>query len=196
MVDVIDRIRTIVLLNHGDWKDWINRFHKEIYPSKTILLREGDIANKVFFVDSGCVRAWFNQDGKDVTFQFFMESSIVSSIESFHKNIPSLVSLETIESSVIWWANKKDIEDLLSVVKSNPSLLDMFVDATFERTFVYMKHFLSFIKDSPKERYLKLVMEHPEIIRRIPQHYIASYLGITTVHLSRIKGQLTKSQKS
>jgi hypothetical protein len=53
-----------------------------------------------------------------------------------------------------------------------------------------MKHFFSFIKDSPAQRYQNLMKEKPEIIRRIPQHYIASYLGVSSVHLSRIKNKL------
>jgi CRP-like cAMP-binding protein len=50
--------------------------------------------------------------------------------------------------------------------------------------------FLSRIKDSPRERYEELLREHPEIVRRIPQHYIASYLGITPVSLSRIRNRI------
>ena len=60
----------------------------------------------------------------------------------------------------------------------------------FQRTFDYMKYFVSFIKDSPTQRYLNLIEERPQIIQRVPQHYIASYLGVTTVHLSRIKSKL------
>ncbi len=71
-----------------------------------------------------------------------------------------------------------------------PELRDKFIAAIFERTFDYMKHFLSFIKDTPAQRYLNLIKEKPQIIQRIPQHYIASYLGISSVHLSRIKNRL------
>ena len=60
----------------------------------------------------------------------------------------------------------------------------------FQRTFDYIRHFVSFIKDSPTQRYLTLIEEKPQIIQRVPQHYIASYLGVTTVHLSRIKSKL------
>jgi DNA-directed RNA polymerase specialized sigma subunit len=55
-----------------------------------------------------------------------------------------------------------------------------------------MKHFVSFIKDSPTQRYLNLIEERPQVLQRVPQHYIASYLGVSTVHLSRIKSQLLK----
>jgi uncharacterized protein YerC len=58
-----------------------------------------------------------------------------------------------------------------------------------------MKHCFSFIKDTPARRYLHLLEERPQIARRIPQHYIASYVGVSTVHLSRIKNKLAKKNQ-
>lgn len=127
-------------------------------------------------------------------FQFFSENSLFSSIESFRKNVPSLVGFETIESCILWRIHKKDVEKILQKVFVNEEMRAIFLDKIFERTFSYMKHFFSFIKDSPQQRYINLSKEHPEIIRRIPQHYIASYLGITTVHLSRIKSKILKEK--
>jgi CRP-like cAMP-binding protein len=55
-----------------------------------------------------------------------------------------------------------------------------------------MNKFLSFIRDSPAERYQRLLEDSPEIIQRVPQHYIASYLGISPVHLSRIRNKIKR----
>jgi CRP-like cAMP-binding protein len=68
----------------------------------------------------------------------------------------------------------------------------MILRITAERQLHYMHEFVSFIRDTPEERYLNLLQESPHIIQRVPQHYIASYLGVTTVHLSRIKGKIAK----
>jgi DNA-directed RNA polymerase specialized sigma subunit len=57
-----------------------------------------------------------------------------------------------------------------------------------------MNEFVSFIRDSPEERYRKLLNERPHIVQRVPQHYIASYLGVSKVHLSRIKSKLAKGK--
>jgi len=157
------------------------------------LLKEGDISKKAFLVEKGCIRVWFNNNGKDISFQFFFENSVVASVESFRKNISSPVTIETIEPSVIWWIHKKDTERIIEDVKAIPELRDKFIDAIFERTYDYMRHFFSSIRDTPQQRYLNLIKERPEVIRRVPQHYIASYLGITTVHLSRIKGRLARA---
>lgn len=62
-------------------------------------------------------------------------------------------------------------------------------EVTFKRLVFYQNLFLSRIKDSPQKRYQELIKKHPKIIERVPQHYIASYLGITPVSLSRIRNR-------
>ena len=182
-------------LNDEKWNSYISCFKKIKTPSKTILLNEGETSKKLFLIEKGCVRVWFNNNGKDITFQFFFENNVVASIESFRKDIPSPVTIETIEPSIIWWIHKNDMNKILDEIKEMPHLRDMFINAIFERTFDYMKHFFSSIKNTPQQRYLNLIKEKPQIVKRIPQHYIASYLGITTVHLSRIKNKLAKGIK-
>nr|WP_315200530.1 Crp/Fnr family transcriptional regulator [uncultured Flavobacterium sp.] len=177
----------------GDkWESYINCFNKLEVPAKTVLLNEGQISERIFIIEKGCIRCWFNKDGKDLTLQFFLEGGMVASIESFRKKIPSPVTIETIESSVLWYADKKDMDRILNDLLEISELREKFIDIIFERTFDYMKHFVSFIKDSPEQRYRNILKESPQIIKRIPQHYIASYLGITSVHLSRIKNKLLK----
>lgn len=107
-----------------------------------------------------------------------------------------MVSFETIEPCVLYKIKKPDAEAFLEEAYENPELRTLFMDALFERMFDYMKHFFSFIKDTPQQRYLQLSQQKPEIIKRVPQHYIASYLGITTVHLSRIKSKILKEKLS
>lgn len=105
-----------------------------------------------------------------------------------------MVSFETIEPCILYKIDKPDVEAFLDDVYENPELRNLFMDALFERVFDYMKHFFSFIKDTPQQRYINLTKTKPEIIKRVPQHYIASYLGITTVHLSRIKSKILKER--
>lgn len=178
-------------------QEFINKykpyFREEVYPAKTVLLEEGAIANKVFWVSKGCLRVWINKDGHEVTFQFFLENSMVSSIESFWRGMPSKFTLETIEPTVVWVADKEDIRPLLEESLAISEYRDLFIDVIFQRTFDYVNHSLSFVQSTPEERYLKLYESRPELIQRIPQHYIASYIGVSKVHLSRIKSKLLKS---
>lgn len=181
-------------LDNDTWDTYVSYFKRLEVPARTVLLNEGETSKKLFLIEKGCIRVWFNHNGKDITTQFFLENNMVASIESFRKNTPSQVTIETIEPCIVWWIHKKDLDSILEEIKNAPALRDLFINGIFERTFDYMKHFISFIKDTPKQRYLNLIKEKPQIVLRVPQHYIASYLGITTVHLSRIKSKLAREK--
>ena len=178
------------------WNDYINCFKRITVPAKTTLLKEGEISKKLFLIEKGCIRVWFNNNGKDITFQFFFENDAVASIESFIKKVPSPVIIETIKPSVLWSIHKKDADRMIEEIKGVPELRDKLINSIFNRTFDYMKHFFSFIKDTPTQRYLNLLTEKPQIVKRVPQHYIASYLGISSVHLSRIKNKFTNEKSN
>lgn len=187
---MFDQFKNKVLLSENKWSEYASYFYRLEVPVKTILLEEGEISKKLFIIEKGCIRVWFNNNGKDLTTQFFFENQSVASIESFMKKLPSPVVIETIEPSIVWWISKNDLDKILEEIKEIPELRDLFINMLFERTFDYMKHFVSFIKDSPTQRYINLIEERPQIVQRVPQHYIASYLGISTVHLSRLKSKL------
>ena len=172
------------------WDSYAAASHRLEVPARTVLLKEGEVSKKAYWIEQGSLRAWFNNKGRDVTFQFFFENEGVSSIESFRKRTPSLYTLETIEPSVLHWIHKKDLDAMMKEMSGIPALRDHMLNITFERQLNYMNHFMSFIRDTPRERYLNLLKEKPHIIRRVPQHYIASYLGITSVSLSRIRNKV------
>jgi CRP-like cAMP-binding protein len=191
---MFDQFRNKFPLTDEKWLKYTSYFNRMEVPAKTILLEEGEISKKLFIIEKGCIRVWFNNNGKDLTTQFFFENQSVASIESFMKKFPSQAAVETIEPSVLWWISKNDLDKILEEIKEIPELRDRLINMLFQRTFDYMKYFVSFIKDSPTQRYLNLIEERPQIIQRVPQHYIASYLGVTTVHLSRIKSKLLHSK--
>jgi len=183
---MIDKLIEKVKEDKGNWDKFGNIFIERKIESKTVLLNAGEIANYVHFVKKGCLREWFNKDGKDITFQFFMEGQPVASIDSFMNGEPSLFSIESIEPSIIISVRKDDFEKLFTIY---PEFKDRFQSFIFQRFRNYAQLFLSRITDTPKERYDDLVKNKPEIIKRIPQHYIASFLGITPVSLSRIRNR-------
>lgn len=156
-------------------------------PAKTVLLEAGDVATNIFIVKSGCLRAWYNADGKDVTLQFFMQGQPIASFESLVKATPSEYSIETLLPSEICVICGADFKNWF---EAHPEYHFHGIRFAMERLSFYQRLFLSRIKDTPQERYEALLKEHPEIIAQIPQHYIASYLGITPVSLSRIRSRL------
>ena len=155
-------------------------------PSKTMLLEEGKIADKLYFIRKGCLRLFFYNEGKDITFQFFFEGDFVASFDSLYKGTPSLFSLESIEPSEVMFIKK---EDFYNEIENNSSLRKVYEEKIIERFSFYQRLFLSRIKNTPQQRYEELLKEYPNIIQRVPQHYIASYLGITPVSLSRIRNR-------
>ena len=183
---MIDKLIEKVKEDKVNWDKFGDIFIERKIESKTVLLNAGEIANYVHFVKKGCLREWFNKDGKDITFQFFMEGQPVASIDSFMNGEPSLFSIESIEPSIIISVRKDDFEKLFTIY---PEFKDRFQSFIFQRFRNYAQLFLSRITDTPKERYDDLVKNKPEIIKRIPQHYIASFLGITPVSLSRIRNR-------
>lgn len=178
----IDKIKE----NETNWVKVKDKFIQRDILAKTVLLAEGEVPSCVYFIKKGCLRMCFNKDGEDITFQFFFEGQAVASIDSLLNNKPSMFTIESIEPSTIISISKVDFYE---IHKLYPELKDEFQNILFQRFRNYAQLFLSRIKDTPKERYDDLVINHPEIIRRIPQHYIASYLGITPVSLSRIRNR-------
>jgi CRP-like cAMP-binding protein len=183
---MFDRLINEIKKDSDNWEKIRDSFIvREITP-KTILLNEGEIATHIFFVKKGCLRQWLNKDGKDITTQFFFEGQAVASIESFMDNEPSLFGIESLEASRIVLVTKNVFEELLH---TNQTLKDGFQEYIFQRFKNYSQLFISRIKDTPRERYEDLIRNYPEIVKRIPQHYIASYLGITPISLSRIRNR-------
>lgn len=174
------------------WDKYLPYQQRLKLPAKTVLLEEGQISQHYIFIEQGCIRAFFNKDGDDKTIQFFFENAGLTSFDSFVNQVPSLFTIETIEPSIIYLLPKAQVLQLIDELSHEPGFAQMILQISASRQKHYMDEFVSFIRDTPEERYQRLLSERPHIIRRVPQHYIASYLGVSTVHLSRIKSKLAK----
>jgi len=163
-------------------------------PAKTVLLEEGRISQHYIFIEKGCVRTFFNNNGDDKTVQFFFENEGLSSFDSFINNVPSAFTIETIEPSVIYLLPKQHVLRLMDELSHEPDFAQMILQMTARRQMHYINEFVSIIRDTPEQRYQLLLSERPHIVQRVPQHYIASYLGVSKVHLSRIKSKLAKGK--
>ena len=145
------------------------------------------MASRGYFIEKGCLRVWFDRQGKDLTFQFFFENQTVTSFDSFRHHRPSLFSIETLEPCVLWWVARADLYRMLTELSEHAATRQQLASLLLDRTEHYMAHCLSFVRDTPRQRYANLLAHAPRLVQRVPQHYIASYLGISSVHLSRIK---------
>ncbi|WP_050021222.1 Crp/Fnr family transcriptional regulator [Chryseobacterium sp. P1-3] len=160
-------------------------FREVQYPAKKVLLEEGQVSANMFLVKSGALREYFYKDGKELTLEFITENQAVASFDSFVNGTPSDFLIETLEPSVVYELHYKAFRQLLE----NPGFQQTFNTLFYKRFSEISKRLMSFIKDSPQERYKQLLKKRPELLLRFPQHYIASYLGITSVSLSRIRNR-------
>jgi len=176
------------------WDKYLEFQQRVEVPAKTVLLAEGKVSGQYLFIQKGCVRLAFNNNGTDKTVQFFFENEGLSSFESFVKHTPSLFTIETIEPSIIYLLPKQQFNNLITELSAEPGFLKLMLEIATERQIHYMHEFVSFIRDTPEQRYQNLLNQRPHIIQRVPQHYIASYLGVSRVHLSRIKSALVRKK--
>ncbi len=161
-------------------------------PKKYKLVEEGKIANELYFVLKGLIRLYYTKDGEEITGFIFKENLFGSSYDSFLRQTPSIQTLETLEDSEILVITKEKMEMLYETVPK----VNVLTRKVAEQRFINSQMILSsFILDSPEERYRKFEMQNKDLLQRVPQHIIASYLGITHVSLSRIRKRL-KDEKS
>lgn len=157
-------------------------------PKKFMLVNVGDVSREAYFVNSGCARLFYRKNGEEVSANFVFENNFIASLESFLLQVPSRQAIETLEDCELVVLQK---ERLTELIKKHPRI-ESFSRAIAERAFIILqRRASSFILDSPEERYMKMLNEHPQISSRIPQHMIASYLGITPVSLSRIRKRIS-----
>lgn len=176
-----------------NWSRYKNMLRERKVPARTILIHKGENTKSIFLVRKGCLRIWFDDKGKDITIAFFFENRAIGSLHSYRgTTATSQFLLESIEPTDLYEISG---EDAAILYNENEELRDYLLEYTLERFDTYMGLFLSRIRESPEERYLNLIREQPDIISRIPQHYIASYLGVTPVSLSRIRNRVWKEQK-
>lgn len=169
------------------YKIFAPRFNEElIVKPKTAIITEGNFSKKFYYLKKGILRGWTLYDGKEVTFQLLLDNRFFCSIESFWYDKKSLYSVEAIEEATIWSIDKDTMMELLS---TDPEVLKVFNEYIIQRFLLYQKLLIDRIKEKPEKRYQELLNSSPEVILRVPQHYIASYLGITSVSLSRIKNR-------
>ena len=160
---------------------------KEEFPAKCLLVKKGARSKKLYFICQGSCRCWFNEEnGKEVTMNFDFEGSFVSSIETIISNEPSWYNVETMEPTVVY---SMALAEFQKRKECDRELEHSYWSHIENRLLHYQKLFVGRIKNSPEKRYRELIAQQPEIIRRVPLRFIASFLGITTVSLSRIRSR-------
>jgi len=149
------------------------------------LLREGQVSKEVAFVMSGLLRSYYQtSSGDEVTYCFSFPNTFAAAYSSYLSQSSSVLNIQAVEDSVLWSISRKDI---LLLERSSYSWLKFF-KVIAEQEFVNIERRVFLLqKESAKKRYLDMLAHQPEFIKQIPLNYLASYLGITQRHLSRIR---------
>ena len=167
----------------------LKHFETVNLKKKTTLLLAGKTANEVYFIVSGCIRLFCEKDGKDLSTYFFTEKMFAGAYDSFISRKPSRHSIETLEDCQVLTLSYQALQELYVEF---PKMNEFIRKAIEERFVVLHDLFTDYILNSPEERYLSLQKERPDLLNRIPQHQIASFLGITPVSLSRIRNRVAR----
>lgn len=145
----------------------------------------GHTCKTIYFINKGIARIYYFKDGIDVTENFFFENSIIARVESLFTGKPSRKAIQVLEDAEITGINANL---LFKLYDSFPEIERLF-RKIFEAAYVETVHRIEGIQfHTAEERYKALLQEAPDILKRVPLKYVASYLGITQVSLSRIRG--------
>ncbi|GAC1563616.1 MAG: Crp/Fnr family transcriptional regulator [Mucilaginibacter sp.] len=180
-----------VNLSAGELAYFNSMLQYKVIPKKTMLLQAGNICNFEAYVIKGCMREYYIDDnGAELTLQFAVEDWWVSDITSFEDQKVSNMYIETLEDCEILMLSRQSKEQLLAEV---PRLERMFRLMIQRHLSVVQSRLFKTVTHSGIERYLEFIKRYPTIPQRVPQHYIASYLGISPEFLSKLRTKHLKN---
>lgn len=151
-------------------------------------VEEGAQCKEIAFIESGIFRSFYtSSEGNDTTYCFRFPNTFMASYSSFISGNPGVESMQAISDARLWILRKEIIEKL---VDENPKWI-LFLKIIAEQEYLELeKRFFQLQRDHAKKRYLSLLENQPNYIQEIPLQYLASYLGITQRHLSRIRKEI------
>ncbi len=161
---------------------------------KQYFLQEGDVCKHQGFVYKGCLRA-FEVDAKGVEHvaQFSPEDWWIGDIYSFYTNEPSRLNIEALEDTELFIFDKDSLEDLYVKIPK----MERYFRLLMQNALISLsQRVISSMSKSAAERYCEFIQRYPQIEQRVPNHQIASYLGIKPESLSRIRKQYIKPKDS
>jgi CRP-like cAMP-binding protein len=154
----------------------------------TVLLREGQVSVEAYFVLEGCVRQYYLVDGEERTINFFTEGQWVTSVHSFRNKVPVGYFMACCEDCALVVGNREKEEDLYRRFPKFEAISRMVMEKVLAEQQNVME---SYFIDTPEQRYLKLLNARPDLIQRIPQYLLASYVGVKPESLSRIRKRIS-----
>jgi CRP-like cAMP-binding protein len=166
------------------------KFEEILVKKGEVLITPGHLVPYQYFVFSGCLRTYFiSETGKEYTLQFAVSDWWITDYTAFFTGEKSMFYVDCITDAVIYKISKESMEQLYKEVPQ----IESFFRIKMERFFgSYQKRILSDLASTAEEKYLRFIKSYPNIEKHIKNYHLASYLGITTESLSRVRHELAK----
>lgn len=188
---ILSSIKSFVKLNKAEEAAFVGILDIKQYKKKDFLLQEGQTCSKVSFINSGCMRLFYNVEGVENTIQFFFANSWHTDYASFLTGQPTIENMQALEPCEVVQFKKADLYKLYDVYP----VFDRVGRVMAENAYLSLSYLNKMLtNEEPEQRYLSLLEQRPELVERIPQHYIASYLGIKPESLSRIRKRIFQNK--
>lgn len=187
--DILKNVTKCITLNEKEQTLFTDLLEHRIVPRKTIMLRAGEVCQFEGYIRKGCVRIYYvNENGFEVILSFALEDWWVSDIASFHENLPSNFFIEALEDTEMFILTPDTKEKLLTSVPKFERVFRMLVQRNLSTV---QNRLVRTISKTATERYLEFIKLYPSVPLRVPQYYIASYLGVSPEFVSTIRKRLS-----
>lgn len=150
-------------------------------------LRAGEPCQHVAFIQQGLLRYYLHGDGEEFTYFFAKEQNFISDYESLLSSQPSTKSIQALEDCLLLVTTYENFQLIYKQVEEGERLGRLLIETVFVKI---VQQLTSLYQDSPEERYKKFLENFSDIQQRIPQYYIASYVGVKPQSLSRIRRRI------
>jgi CRP-like cAMP-binding protein len=191
LLQAVDPIRP---LNEPDASLFVSLFEERSYKRNTTLLAAGEVAHELFFVREGGLRQFFsNEDGVERTCNFYFENEFATDLESFSQQCKASTTLLAFENTTCLVTTCVAIANAMRESKEIADFFRSLVEKVAQDEIRRTKSMLAY---PPERQFEELLERRPEWIQRIPQRYIAQYLGIAPESLSRIRKRSMEQTKS
>ncbi|GAA0878363.1 Crp/Fnr family transcriptional regulator [Algoriphagus jejuensis] len=168
---------------------FIQLFERKTVSKNEFFVREGERCSEIALIVSGIFRSFYSSDkGDDITYCFRFPNDLMASYSSFITGNPSLETMQALSQSELFVIKKEKIEKLFSQNHSWTKFLKIIAEQQY---LELEKRIFQLQKDSAAQRYKALLEHQPEYVQLLPLQYLASYLGITQRHLSRIRREIS-----
>jgi len=180
-------IRTYIPLSYDDEKVIERLFKKKVFRQGEHFLEAGTTCRYVGFIESGLVRYYTSNGDDEKTYYFSKEGAFICDYQSFLPQQPSTRSIQALEPAVVYRITHSNLQQPYRELEHG----ERFGRLVIERVFIdAIRHVTSMYNDTPETRYREFLTLHPDIGQRVPQYYVASYIGVKAPSLSRIRKRI------